>query len=274
MLSLLSNSAFLSFRHLFAGGVYALPSLLIFYLIIWLAQKSEASPFVFIVLIALFVILTTLYCCVTVERMLCSIRGKRIPPVNMYLLLEWRSKHLDLLLFIAFELLLLVLFVLYFSGALSHFHRLTEILEAERIIAVTENTHSFTTHKLTILLFGSKLLSGVFLFFCLIGWSYICRTGVRLPSIANGIYMRSTEAIKLTKHSTLQLLAVSFLLYFFFLGIITTATNNLTDATEQWQYPVLTTVQYFLLTQSHIAMWTCFYHLKKSHQYESFGKSF
>ena len=178
---------------------------------------------------------------------------------------SWGWRQIDFMIFVA----LMFYFMLMFSvAAINGTLAIHDALEAKGISIWQEievNTHEIgvDTHKIgnpyneLILILGSRVAIGGFIVVLLFVWYYFSRLYIRMPAFVDGFWLRSEEALALTRHESWQIFFLSAFINTSFLSIIST-TLPWSESTL-WINAVLATLSIWLLLHINFAFATVAY---------------
>lgn len=252
--SLLFNTCSLLITHFMHCMAYAAPALTLLFAMLYTIHNDYQTVYV-VVAALLFIIANTLFIYAASEQMLKQNAGS----VDIMRALVWRQRHNDFFVFISLGIIILVVLSIYFIDAIDYFGDLIDtMIKDQQAIQSGGGTGSYTENAYSVFIFGSRLISAGLLLLLLFIWSYLCRTGIRIPAHVEHYYLRIEEARNLTQQHKICILAVSLL---FISAINAFSDIVLVRYAEQAQQDRLLTITvwtigYFFMVISHVAIWT------------------
>lgn len=133
------------------------------------------------------------------------LRGETPPFVQV---LRWRLRDLDFLLFMAAAFLFGGLLIVLIADIGMNLYDYAALQEDN---PTRGEKYGYGEGAALVLLFGSRTFAAVFFIAAILLWSYFSRSAMRIAAYMDGYDLSSDEAMVLTRHYKLQIMAVSLL---------------------------------------------------------------
>lgn len=254
MLSLFFHACASLVTHITHSLAYAAAALLFF----WGASSALLQQKSFALIAPLFILFTvanTLYIHASTRQL-----QQHDPRIDYLQRMRWRREHSELLIFIVSGSMLLAALAFYLSDVMFTFREIAEFMKQKQYRAEKQIDYWLFAEIAELLIFGAQFASLLLLLISLWLWNFFCRIGIRIPALTAGYYLRTEEALHLTRPNTF---AVTTLSLFFIVSISSLADIVITQKLLSEPSPPLValviTVAYFLLAQLHIGMWVALY---------------
>lgn len=254
MFFLLVETCRLLVQHLLHCFVYGLPMMTALFLTLraLLLQQSAA---VVLLWAGAFLVGNALYIHASSRQML----KHEVGEVDIAGAFRFEISHFDFLLFVTLGVAAMAAMGLYLADITQYLTERFEAMEEETAELDRFDQYS-VMRSIDFLKGGSMILISVVVVVLLRFWLHLCRTGVRIPALAEGYYIRTEEAVSLTESDKWSALAVSLL----FVVAVTAFADILTgDLSIESAWVVCATWAggYFVTITAHISMWTHMYQM-------------
>lgn len=253
MLSLLYQACALIIPHIFPCALYAAAALISLFGILFTLGENELSPLIIGGLIIAFLPANVLYLYAACRQM-----QQPAKKINYFRSMRWRREHSELLLFFCLGVFLLVILNIFFIDAGAYLYDRSFRLDVLKTKAIVADSHPTTIGGLSVLIFGSKALAALLLLAALWFWLYICRIGICIPAYTAGYFLRTSEALELTRRNVIQIAALSLLCITAVSGLAQTVLTEMPIKAQWWTCSVWSAAYFFTL-QFHLALWILLY---------------
>ena len=167
--------------------------------------------------------------------------------------LRWRRGDFDFLMFVAAAFLFGGMLTALVAEIAATIHDYAEALASR---PSPEEKYGYRSGIVLFALFGSRTFAAIFFICALLLWSYFFRTALRIPAYMDGYDLRSEEAMTLTRHYRLQILAASLLMN---TGLSAAAASAPWGVAEWWARAIMVGIAAWSFLHANLALSTAMY---------------